>query len=176
MAQAAGRGVTLSPAVAWCDPQLVARAVLLLPGQQAGGGWTLRHASGMALLLRLEECKPSELLLRASQENSTNSYRKSKCPLQTSTRYEAIQGKEKNQMLDDRDCIMLWINLRAHPAGAMPTGPDGSGVLTAYLPLSCLCFFFPLSFPTLHPHALLPFSLFQNKEMNPLGTLHNPFH
>lgn len=69
--------------------------------------------------------------MRVGQEKSTNSNRKSKCPLQTCTRFEAIQSKENNQMLGDGDYIMLWINLPAHPAGAMPTGPDGSGMLTA---------------------------------------------
>lgn len=88
-----------------------AHAGLLLPSQQAGRGWSLLHAGGVALLLQLEECKPPELLLRIGQEKSTNSNRKSKCPLQTCTRYEAIQRKEKNQMLDDGDYIILWINL-----------------------------------------------------------------
>lgn len=96
-----------SPAAAWCKPQLVPRARLPLPG------W-LQLASvpagRVALLLLLEECKPPELLLRISQEKSTNSNRKSKCPLQTCTRYESIQHKEKNQMLDNEDYIMLWIN------------------------------------------------------------------
>lgn len=53
-------------------------------------------AGRVALLLLPEECKPHELLLRIGQEKSTNSNRKSKCPLQTCTRYEAIQHKEKN--------------------------------------------------------------------------------
>lgn len=64
-------------------------------------------AGRVALLLLLEECKPPELSLRIGQEKSTNSNRKSKCPLQTCTRYEAIQHKEKNQMLDNEDYIML---------------------------------------------------------------------
>lgn len=67
-------------------------------------------AGRVALLLLLEECKLPELLLRIGQEKSTNSNRKSKCPLQTCTRYEAIQHKEKNQMLDNEDYIMLWMN------------------------------------------------------------------
>lgn len=67
-------------------------------------------AGRVALLLLLEECKPPELRLRIGQEKSTNSNRKSKCPLQTCTRYEAIQHKEKNQMLDNEDYIMLWMN------------------------------------------------------------------
>lgn len=46
-------------------------------------GWLL--LGRVALLLRLEECKPPELLLRIGQEKSTNSNRKSKCPLQTCT-------------------------------------------------------------------------------------------
>lgn len=64
-------------------------------------------AGRVALLLLLEECKPPELSLRIGQEKSTNSNRKSKCPLQTCTKYEAIQHKEKNQMLDNEDYIML---------------------------------------------------------------------
>lgn len=111
MAQAPGRGVTLSPAAAWCKPQLVPRAGLPLPGQQAGRSWPPLCTGGVALLLQLEECKLPELLLRIGQEKSTNSNRKSKCPLQTCTRYEAIQRKEKNQTLDDGDYIMLWINV-----------------------------------------------------------------
>jgi len=84
---------------------------LPLPGWQAGHGRPRLHASSVALLLQLEECKLPELLLRIGQEKSSNSNRKSKCPLQTCTRYEAIQRKEKNQTLDDGDYIMLWINL-----------------------------------------------------------------
>lgn len=87
------------------------RAGLPRPGWQAGCGWPLLRAGGVALLLQLEECKPPELLLRMGQEKSTNSNRKSKCPLQTCTRYKAIQRKKKNQTLDDGDYIMLWINL-----------------------------------------------------------------
>lgn len=67
-------------------------------------------AGRVALLLLLEECKLPELRLRIGQEKSTNSNRKSKCPLQTCTRYEAIQHKEKNQMLDSEDYLMLWMN------------------------------------------------------------------
>lgn len=67
-------------------------------------------AGRVALLLLLEECKPPEPRLRIRQEKSTNSNRKSKCPLQTCTRYEAIQHKKKNQMLDNEDYIMLWMN------------------------------------------------------------------
>lgn len=87
------------------------RVGLPLLGQQAGHSWPPLCTSGVALLLQLEECKPPELLLRIGQEKSTNSNRKSKCPLQTCTRYKAIQCKKKNQTLDDGDYIMLWINL-----------------------------------------------------------------
>lgn len=44
---------------------------------------------------QFQKCKSHQQLVRTSQENSTNSNRKSKCPLQTCTRYEAMQRREK---------------------------------------------------------------------------------
>ncbi|KAJ7414689.1 hypothetical protein WISP_82419 [Willisornis vidua] len=77
------------------------------------------------------ECKLPKLLLRTGQENSTNSNRKSKCPLQTCTRYEAIQHKEKNQMLDNGDYIMLWINLDSFIPSFSETSAAPNGTSTA---------------------------------------------
>lgn len=129
MVQAPGRGVTLSPAAARCKPQLVPHAGLPLPGWQAGCSWPPLLLAGWHCCFCLRNA--NRLSLRIGQEKSTNSNRKSKCPLQTCTRYEAIQHKEKNQMLDNEDYIMLWMNTWVYPDGAMPTGPDGSGMLTA---------------------------------------------
>lgn len=46
MVQAPGRGVTLSPAPAWCKSQLVPHAGLPLPGWQAGCSWPLLPLAG----------------------------------------------------------------------------------------------------------------------------------
>lgn len=115
-------------------------------------------AGGVALLLQFEECKPPELLLRIRQEKSTNSNRKSKCPLQTCTRYEAIQSKEKN--------AGRW---RLHHAVDKPVSPSSWGhanrsrwcrnancIATSLLSLLSIPSFFPYS-PSLLASFPLPF-------------------